>query len=138
MEWIHAAFDQDLEVLIGGEMTHPRYKVSEGGNISDERLVNMYTLGAKMGVNNFVVPGNKVDRIEIYQAEIKKAVPKINPMFFSPGLITQGGNISEVTKRLGRFGGIAGRSLYGDIEKTGQYFTEAQIREATFDHVKQI
>ena len=139
LEWIHSAFENDLEVLIGGEMTHPRFKKSEGGNIADETLVRTYVLGAKAGVNNFVVPGNKPDRIALYKSEIEKAVEGIKPSFYSPGLVAQGGVISEATKVAGdRWYGIVGRGIYGDFEKLGRYFSEKEIRDAAFDHVSKL
>jgi orotate phosphoribosyltransferase len=138
-EWIHSAFEQDLEVIIGGEMTHPRYKLSEGGYISDDVLVKMYLIGAKAGVNNFVVPGNKPERIALYKSEIEKAIPRIKPAFYSPGLIVQGGVISEATKVAGdRWYGIVGRGIYGDVAKLGRYFTEEEIRKAALEHVGQL
>jgi orotate phosphoribosyltransferase len=128
-EWIHSAFEQDLEVLIGGEMTHPRYKTSEGGYISDDSLIRMYVLGAKAGVNNFVVPSNKPDRIALYKSEIEKAIPGIKPAFYSPGLVAQGGKISEAVKVAGdRWYGIVGRGIYA----------APNMREAALEYVSQI
>ncbi|MEM5778137.1 MAG: phosphoribosyltransferase family protein [Candidatus Aenigmatarchaeota archaeon] len=139
LEWIHSAFEQDLDVIIGGEMTHPRYKASEGGYVNDDALVRMYVLGAKAGVNNFVVPGNKPDRIILYKNEIEKAVEGIKPSFFSPGLVAQGGVISEATKVAGdRWYGIVGRGIYGDVTKLGRYFNEKEMRDAAFDHVSKL
>jgi len=58
--WIKACQEVGLEVLIGGEMTHPKYKKSEGGFISDEALDEIYLNATKLGVTNFVVPGNRM------------------------------------------------------------------------------
>jgi orotate phosphoribosyltransferase len=128
-EWVHSAFEQDLEVLAGGEMTHPRLKASEGGYINDDALIRMYILAAKAGVNNFVVPGNKPDRIELYKSEIEKAVPGIMPAFYSPGLVAQSGKISEATKVAGnRWYGIVGRGIYAAPD----------MREAALEHVSQL
>ncbi len=139
VEWIRAAFGQDLEVIIGGEMTHPHYKVSEGGYISDGSLVAMYVTGAHAGVTNFVVPGNKPDRIAFYRDEIKRVAPNVKPAFYSPGLVTQGGRIADAAKEAGdRWYGIIGRGIHGDFAKTGRYFTEREIRDAAFEHAKRL
>jgi orotate phosphoribosyltransferase len=138
LEWIHSAFEQDLEVIMGGEMTHPRFKQSEGGYIDDASIVKSYVLSAKAGVNNFVMPGNKPEKIAFYKAEIEKAVPGIVIDIYSPGLIAQDGKVSDATKMADRWKGIIGRGLYGDIAKIGRYFTEDEIRERAFEHSSQL
>lgn len=139
-EWIHSCYQNDLEVIAGGEMTHPRFKLSEGGYIDDNSLVRSYLLSARFGVNNFVVPGNKPDRIKLYREEIEKAVPGIKAAFYSPGLVAQGGKISDAVKVAGdRWYGIVGRGIFGDPKQLGgRYFTEKEMREAAFDHVSQL
>ncbi len=44
--WIKACQDAGLNIIGGGEMTHPRYKRSEGGYIADEGLDEMYLFAA--------------------------------------------------------------------------------------------
>jgi len=51
--WIKACKDVELEVIVGGEMTHPKYKRSEGGYIADEALDEIYLLAAKIGSKQF-------------------------------------------------------------------------------------
>jgi orotidine-5'-phosphate decarboxylase len=92
-------------------MTHPAYAVSEGGFITDEGALEMYRIAARAGVNNFVVPGNKPDVIksvrELVEAE------GVQPVFYAPGFIAQGGKIEEAAKYAGeRFHGIVGRGIY--------------------------
>jgi orotidine-5'-phosphate decarboxylase len=109
--WIKACQDVELEVIIGGEMTHPKYKRSEGGYIADEKLDDLYLLGSKLGVNNFVVPGNKVERVVHY----KKLLSSIKSLtFFAPGFISQGGKITEVAQAISDISwhAIIGRALY--------------------------
>jgi orotidine-5'-phosphate decarboxylase len=104
------ALQQGLQVLIGGEMTHPKYKRSEGGYIADEALEEMYIRGAKQGVTHFVVPGNKVDRIKLYREIIQQEVP--DPTFFSPGFVAQGGKIDKATEVAGdHWHAIVGRAI---------------------------
>ncbi len=124
--WIHQALDNGLNVIVGGRMTHPAYSTSEGGFITDEGTLDMYRIAARAGVNNFVVPGNKLDVIkqvrELVEAE------GVSPVFYAPGFIAQGGKIADAAKVAGdRFHGIVGRGIYGSkdmhaaaIEHTSQ------------------
>ncbi len=114
--WIYRAFENDLKVLVGGEMTHPAYKRSEGGFISDDMLEEMYLIGSRAGVNNFVVPGNKVDRIAHYKQILE--AEGINPTFFAPGFVAQGGVISEAGKAAGdNWHAIVGTGIYKAPDK---------------------
>ncbi len=109
--WIYHALDNGLNVIVGGRMTHPAYAVSEGGFITDEGALDMYRIGARAGVNNFVVPGNKPDVIK----QVKDVVEAegVSPIFYAPGFIAQGGKIEAAAKIAGdRFHGIVGRGIY--------------------------
>lgn len=109
-KWIEACKKYNLEVVIGGEMTHPKYKKSEGGYITDEALDEIYLLAAKMGVNNFVVPGTRKERVMHY----RKILDFVSDLtFYAPGFIAQGGAISDVAKVAGsRWHAIVGRAIY--------------------------
>ena len=114
--WIYHALDRGLNVIVGGRMTHPAYAVSEGGFITDEGALEMYRIAARAGINNFVVPGNKPTVItqvrEVVEAE------GVNPVFYAPGFIAQGGSISDATKVAGsKFHGIVGRGIYQATDK---------------------
>jgi len=125
-KWIEACKKNNLEVIIGGEMTHSKYKKSEGGYIVDEALDEIYLLAAKNGVNNFVVPGTRKDRVLHYR-EILKFVPDLT--FFAPGFVVQGGIVSEIAKVAGpRWHAIVGRAIYG----------AADIRTAAKEMTKQL
>ncbi|MEM3736805.1 MAG: orotidine 5-phosphate decarboxylase [Candidatus Bathyarchaeia archaeon] len=111
--WIKACKDVGLEVVIGGEMTHPKYKRSDGGYIADEALDEIYLLAARLGVNNFVVPGTKVERI-IHYRSILQHIVQGDLTLFIPGLITQGGIITDVARVAGdSWHAIVGRAIYG-------------------------
>lgn len=109
--WIYSALDEGLNVIVGGRMTHPAYAVSEGGFITDEGALDMYRIAARAGINNFVVPGNKLDIIK----QVKELVEAegVAPVFYAPGFIAQGGKIEEAAKAAGdKFHGIVGRGIY--------------------------
>ena len=108
--WIKCCKKHNLEVIIGGEMTHPKYKRSEGGYIADEALDEIYLSAAKAGVNNFVVPGTKMERVKHYR-KILSFVSDLT--FYAPGFVTQGGVITDVAKVAGpRWHAIVGRAIY--------------------------
>jgi len=132
-EWIKTAQNLGLGVIVGGEMTHPRYleeDLSEGkkknyteifkelgiernigGFIRQSAPEDIYEIAARMGVTDFVVPGNKPHRITFYR-ELITNCGVAKPTFYSPGLVEQGGEISEGAKAAGkRFHGIVGRGI---------------------------
>lgn len=114
--WIYHALNENLFVIIGGRMTHPAYAKSEGGFITDEGAFEIYRIAAKAGINNFVVPGNKLEVIE----EVKKVIinEKVEPIFYSPGFIAQGGKLSDTAKVAGnKFHPIVGRGIYRASDK---------------------
>lgn len=109
--WIEAAKAENLNVIVGGLMTHPKYKRSEGGFLADEAIFEIYTIAADLGITDFVVPGNKLEDIK----KIKKILEEkeITPIFYSPGFIAQGGEISEAVKIAGDYWhAIIGRGIY--------------------------
>jgi len=108
--WIKYCKKHNLEVIIGGEMTHPKYKRSEGGYIADEALDEIYLSAARIGVNNFIVPGTKTERVKHYR-EILSFVSDLT--FYAPGFVTQGGVITDIAKVAGpRWHAIVGRAIY--------------------------
>ena len=108
--WIKAAQKAKMNVIVGGEMTHPAYLSEEGGFIYDNAPKRMYEIAASMGVADFVIPGNKPEKAMEYVNLIKRKIK--NPVFYSPGLITQGGRISDLAKRLDSWHAIVGRAIY--------------------------
>lgn len=109
--WIEAAQKEGLGVIIGGEMTHPKYLESDGGFILNGAPQAIYELAASLGVRDFVVPGNKPERIAEYKRTLE--TKGIKPVFYSPGMITQGGDISDAARAAGsEWHAIIGRALY--------------------------
>ena len=108
--WIKAAQKAKIGVIIGGEMTHQAYLKEAGGFIDDDAPKRMYGIAASMGVTDFVIPGNKPEKALEYVKIIKNKIR--NPVFYSPGLVTQGGSISDLTKKLDSWHAIVGRAIY--------------------------
>ncbi len=138
--WIKTAQELGLGVIVGGEMTHARYldgdfsnernkdgtvktdysaifhqlgMVDQTGFIRPEGVLMMYLIAAKLGVEDFVVPGNKPERIALYKSYIEEQGGIENPSFFSPGFVAQGGEVSKGAAAAGqRFHAIVGRGIY--------------------------
>lgn len=108
--WIKAAQQSRTNVIIGGEMTHQAYLKEAGGFIADDAPKRMYEIAASMGVSDFVIPGNKPEKAMEYVDLIKNKIN--NPVFYSPGLIMQGGSIGGLAKQLDSWHAIVGRAIY--------------------------
>ena len=118
--WIKAAQQAKMNVIVGGEMTHPAYLKSEDGFIEDDAPSRMYEIAASMGVTDFVIPGNKPEKALKYVDLIKRKIK--NPVFYSPGLIAQGGQISDLARKLDSWHAIIGRAIYEakDMKKAAE------------------
>ena len=115
--WIKAAQNAKMNVIVGGDMTHQAYLKEAGGFIDDNAPKRMYEIAASMGVTDFVIPGNKPEKAMQYVDIIKNKIK--NPVFYSPGLIAQGGSISDLARKLDSWHAIVGRAIYEakDIKK---------------------
>src|SRR3989338_7792614 len=124
LAWIKAAQQSKMNVIIGGEMTHQAYLKEAGGFIDDNAPKRMYEIAASMGVTDFVVPGNKPEKAMEYVNLIKNKIK--NPVFYSPGLVTQGGKISDLAKKLDSWHAIIGRAIYEakDMKKAAEEFAK--------------
>ena len=91
-------------------MTHQAFLKSAGGFIDDNAPKRIYEIAADMGVANFVIPGNKPEKAMEYVNFIKSKVKA--PVFYSPGLIAQGGKISDLAGKLDSWHAIIGRAIY--------------------------
>lgn len=130
-EFVEAALEQDLGVIVGGMMTHPKYKLTDGGYISDGKIDDIYKNASLQGINNFLVPGNNPKYIKWIKSWIE--AQGVNPIFYSPGLITQGGEISEAAKVSGeRFHAIVGRGIYWNSNQE-RFNSEEEIRQAAIN-----
>lgn len=112
-DWIKACQDKELGVLVGAHMTQPEFLVSEGGFVADDSPDRIFTIAAQEGVQDFVVPGNKIEHVAHYRELLENILGENNFTFYAPGFIAQGGKISEVAKVAGdRWHAIVGRGIY--------------------------
>lgn len=125
-KWINAAKEVDINIIVGGEMTHPGYLESENGFLKSNSPRRMYQIAASLGVIDYVVPGNKPEKIQEYKEFLENK--GIKPIFYSPGLITQGGSLTEGVQAAGEnWHAIIGRALYNaaDIKKKAEELVQA-------------
>lgn len=119
--WIRAVQKSGKTVIVGGEMTHDGYLEADGGYLKDDAPNRMYGLAASLGVSDYVVPGNKPERILAYRKLLESK--GVKPVFYSPGLVAQGGSLAEGAKAAGeRWHAIVGRGIYGakDMRKAAE------------------
>jgi orotidine-5'-phosphate decarboxylase len=108
--WVSAGDEAGLEVIVGGLMTHDSYLASEGGYIRDDAPSAIYENASSSGVSNFVVPGNKPDAIRAIKDLVSKHCR--TPIFYAPGFVTQGGQITDAARAAGsRWHAIVGRAI---------------------------
>tara|TARA_Y100000310_G_scaffold345406_1_gene464604 strand:+ start:1331 stop:2746 length:1416 start_codon:yes stop_codon:yes gene_type:complete len=125
--WIDAAKEKKLGVIVGGRMTHGSYVRSEGGYIADDAVGAMYLAAARKGVNHFVVPGNNLEMIKKIRDGLEAS--GVQPVFYAPGFVEQGGSISEAARVAGdRWHAIVGRGIYWNKEEN-RYNNSGEIRE---------
>jgi orotidine-5'-phosphate decarboxylase len=128
-DWIRICQDKGLTVIIGGHMIHPQFFTTDGGWMSPESVVEIFTIAAEAGVRNFVVPGSEQELIQKYTTLFTKLLGANNFSVFLPRIPTD----PEGMKAAGQ---IAGDSWHGII---GRAITQAtDISAAAEDITRQI
>jgi len=141
-EWTRAAQELGLGVIVGSKMTHPRQLAEDfsgeeytqifkelighdiSGYIRRDAPEDMYRLAAAMGITHYVAPGNKLEDVSDLRLLLESR--DIEPVFYAPGFVAQGGVISEGAKAAGkRFHAIVGRAIFRakDIRATAEEMT---------------
>lgn len=114
LAWTEAALENDLKVIVGGCMTHPKYLRSHGGYINDDAMIEIYRYAIDLCITDYVVPGNAPNTIR----QIRQIIEKegIKPVFYSPGLFTQKGDPIQALQAAGNsWNAIIGRSIYQSV-----------------------
>ena len=125
-KWIEASKKHDVNIIVGGEMTHQCYLESDGGFLKSNAPRRMYQVASSLGVVDYVVPGNKPEKIAEYKEFLENK--GIKPVFYSPGLVAQGGSITEGAKAAGEnWHAIVGRGIYQakDMKKAAEELVKA-------------
>lgn len=120
--WTQALTDRKITAILGGEMTHDKFFNKDDGYLDYFSPEKIYTKAAVAGIRHFVMPGNKPEKIQRYK-QMLTSVTHDPITIYSPGLVTQGGEISESGKVAGdNWHCIVGRALIQaqDIAKAAQ------------------
>jgi orotidine-5'-phosphate decarboxylase len=121
-----------LVPMVGGEMTHKAYLVSDGGYISDDAPKRIYADAARFGVEYFIIPGTKIDRMRQYCQELEKTV---RPQFLFPGIGKdyQGGDIRTAFEAVRPHNSyaIVGREIYmaKEVKSAARRLGEISLEE---------
>lgn len=111
--WIEACQKAGLTVLVGAEMTQEEFFETEGGFIAQSAPGKIFEIASRMGVTDFVVPGNKAPRVAHYQKLLATLVGGNGFTLYAPGFISQGGDITETGLAAGaNWHAIVGSALY--------------------------
>jgi orotidine-5'-phosphate decarboxylase len=117
-EWIRACQDAGLMVLVGGHMTQKEFLASEGGFIADGAPAKIYEIATRFKVRDFVVPGNKIEFVQLYRKLLEKKLGKGNFALWAPGFIREGGVITEYALAAGPiWRAIVGSAIYKAKDK---------------------
>lgn len=127
--WTEACFETGLKVMTGGIMTHEQFLVSEGGYIADEAPERIIRLACQLGVEHFIVPGNKLAWVEKLRGIAIEELGESNYTLSAPGFITQQGDISEC-------GAVAGDNWHAIVGSA--IYKADNIREAATAVTRQI
>ena len=113
-ETVKGCFNFGLTPIVGGEMTHRKYLRSEGGYIADDAPERMYLDAAKLGVEHFVIPGTKREKMSAYCKLLEQELKEPNFLFPGIGKEHQGGDIVAAFETVTPFPGyaIVGRAIY--------------------------
>lgn len=132
--WTEACLKEGLTVIVGGEMTHKGFLASDGGYIRNDAPAEIYTAAVQMGIRDFVVPGNKPEKVLRYRQLIQGMLSASSNKYFhlyAPGFIKQGGIITETGKVAGDYWhGIVGTAIYDAMHQGGVDAMRAAAEEA--------
>ena len=107
-----------LVPMVGGEMTHRGYLAKEGGYIEDDAPSRIYADAAKCGVDHFIIPGTKIDKMKQYKMLLEGKGK--TPTFLFPGIGSgQGGDVKKAFDAIEPHCGyaIVGRGIYAAQQK---------------------
>jgi len=126
---IHSGYEHGINVIVGAHMTHHGFMREDGGCITEADAERFYKIAASKGIRNFVMPGTYPEKIKYYREVL--ADNQVAPIcIWSPGLITQLGNVSEAGMAAGKyFNGIVGRGIYEVDGRPGVYKKPDEMRK---------
>jgi orotidine-5'-phosphate decarboxylase len=113
-DWIKALQNRCITPILGGCMTHVHFMMHDGGYIDVNAIYHMYANSAKLGVTDFVMPGNKPNLIySLIKIVLANGCPEDQLTIMAPGIE----NLSDLrmvahTVKPYKFLPIIGRMVY--------------------------
>jgi orotidine-5'-phosphate decarboxylase len=109
--WMRSAVAHGLDVIVGAHISQPNFLSEDGGYIPQASVDKIFAVASADGINDFVAPGNDLKAILRISAIVATGTEE--PVFFIPGLISQGGSILDLGPATGgRWHAIIGRAIY--------------------------
>ncbi|HJW97155.1 MAG TPA: phosphoribosyltransferase family protein [archaeon] len=135
---IHSGYEHGINVIVGSHMTHHGFLREDGGCATLEDCERFYKIAGSKGIRNFVMPGTFPEYIRHYREML--ANMEVAPICIdSPGLVQQGGNISEGGMAAGKYyNGIVGRYIYEVEGKPGIYRKPDEMRRICEKLIKRL
>jgi orotidine-5'-phosphate decarboxylase len=128
--WTKALQSEGLGVFTGAEMTHKRFRKAEGGSVPDSSLERIMDLGLELGVNDFIVPGNKAKSVEKWRKKIERVRGVGQYALAAPGFVDQGGSITEAGSVAGEiWHPIIGRGVHANADMSPREAVEFYTRQ---------
>lgn len=111
--WTKSLQDEGLGVFVGGVMTHGNFLVSEGGYVADEAVLKIYSLAVKLGIEHFLVPGNKLPWVKKIKTLLDQELGPGKYALCGNGFIRQGGDLMGCLDLVGnKLHAIIGAAIY--------------------------
>lgn len=116
-EWIYQAFEHNITPIVGSYMTHDGF--SDSIRLGDS--VDVLNRAMLQGVEHFVLPANKCVEFKLFKHHLEVPIdltfPRKDIHIYSPGLVTQGGSMTDVGSIAGKnFHAIIGRAVYDTLD----------------------
>lgn len=120
-QWTRELQERGIRVITGAEMTHPQIEASADGlsegYVNGAAFRRIFELATKLGVRDFVVPGNKPEKVAGYKEFFDSEIGEGEYKLWAPGFITQRGDLSETGAVAGpNFNAIVGSGIYANKE----------------------
>jgi orotidine-5'-phosphate decarboxylase len=116
--FVSALFDRHLIPVVGLSMTHGGYLQSDGGLISDDAASLICDAALKLGVTDFILPGNQPDLVRRFcQGPFMESADR--PLrIMMPGIGSQGGSLEAAIRACGDHHAFAiiGSSVYAAVD----------------------
>lgn len=118
--WTNASLEKGLDVIIGVEMTHDKYFLSDEGYVADDSVIKIVNIALSQGVSKFVVPGDDIAKLGFYDSLFNDLNTGLDVSFYSPGFGVQGGKFDDLKFISHPLHLIIGRYLYEskNVKKT--------------------